>query len=108
MINTESLIVFRDTNLFEIRCKLWENLKDSEQIELKTPDKYIFTSVTQDSQNVEYFDYSLKLSDLNLLHWFFKLIEIEGNIEEIHYNSDISNFFSKNCNNKPTIIKKML
>lgn len=57
--------------------------------DFKPADYYSFSSVDRDAKLVEYYDYTLRLCDLNLIHWFFRMFEIEGNLEERLKNSEI-------------------
>jgi hypothetical protein len=70
---------------------IWLEAKNYPYYEnLKQPDSYVFISVTQEAKLTEYYDYSKRICDLKLFHLFFKLIEIQGNLEEKLINSDIS------------------
>ena len=70
---------------------IWKEAKNYPYYEiLKQPDSYVFTSVTQDAKSTEYYDDSKRICDLKLFHLFFKLVEVQGDIEEKLINSDIS------------------
>jgi hypothetical protein len=79
-------------SLFEVKSKLWDEINDkySNFFHFKTPNDYVFASITHEAQNIEFYDYALKLGDLKLLHWFFKLNEIEGNLEEKQLSANLS------------------
>lgn len=86
----------REASLADVRHKVWEevnklSMQNSGLSFLKKSiNDYIFTSVSQDAKNIEYYDYSKKLCDLKLFFTFFKLIEAHGNLEEKSFNSDLS------------------
>jgi hypothetical protein len=82
----------RESTLEEIRNKVWKELEKHPDLgaELKSPDNYVFSSVNQEANLVEYYDYSKKLSELKLFNYFFKLVENQGNIEEKLFNSHLS------------------
>lgn len=59
---------------------------------LHQPNRYIFKSVTLDSKVEEFYDETRRLCDLKLFHPMLKLVEPEGNREEMLINSDIGKF----------------
>lgn len=70
---------------------IWKEAKTYPFYEiLKQPDSYVFTSVTQDAKSTEFYDNSKRICDLKLFHLFFKLVEVQGDLEEKLINSDIS------------------
>jgi len=89
-----SLNCSRETTLNELKQMVWKEFKSfgsmDNHFDLKTPDNYIFTSVTQEAKTIEYFDLMKRLCDLRLFFPFFQLIEIQGNLEEKALNSDLS------------------
>lgn len=74
----------------ELRNLIWQEAKSYPYYEnLKQSDNYVFVSVTQEAKSTEYYDYSKRICDLKLFHLFFKLVEIEGDLEEKLIDSDI-------------------
>lgn len=70
---------------------IWQEAKNYPYYEnLKQQDNYVFVSVTQEAKSNEYYDYSKRICDLRLFHLFFKLVEVQGDLEEKLINSDIS------------------
>ncbi len=62
-----------------------------DQFDFKSPDDYILISISNQSEKLEFYDKNLKLSQLNLLHVFFKLVELDSiNLEEKVLNVDLS------------------
>jgi hypothetical protein len=85
----------RDQTLSDVRDKLWYEAKLLSKrvpsiMKLKPAEHYTFASVSQDAKDVEFFDYSKRLCELNLGFMFFKLVEIEGNMDEKAYNADLA------------------
>jgi hypothetical protein len=64
-------------------------------VKLKQMDSYLLVSVGQEAKLVEYYDYSKRLCDLKLFYTFFKIIEIEGDLQEKTFNSDLSKCWLK-------------
>ncbi len=63
--------------------------------ELKSPQNYLLSSVNRSAEEIEFLgnhDQQARLCDLDLLHYFFRVTEIEGNIEEKLYQADLSKF----------------
>ena len=75
--------------LNELKDTLWSEMCKY-SLPLKSKSNYTFSTVTSDAHVLEYYNYDLKLCDLNLLHWFFRVIEIQGNLEENKFKSDLS------------------
>jgi phosphatidylinositol-4,5-bisphosphate 3-kinase len=90
-----SLNCSREQTLADIKSKVWHEAKLLSKripsiMKLKPPENYAFMSVSQEAKDVEFFDYSKRLCDLNLAFMFFKLVEIEGDMEEKAFNSDLA------------------
>jgi hypothetical protein len=84
-----SLEFSRNASLSELKDRLWNELEKC-PLQLKSKNNYSLSTVTADAQIYEYYNLHLKLCDLNLLHWFFKIVEIQGNLEEKKFNADLS------------------
>ena len=56
---------------------------------LSQPSSYIFKSVTLDAKVEVFYDETRRLCDLKLFHPMLKLVEPEGNRDEMLINSDI-------------------
>lgn len=86
----------RETSLEEVRERVWSEAKKLRPVaanllnKLKPPENYLLVSVTHDAKPVEYFDYSKRLCDLKLFYTFFKVVEIQGNLQEKTYYSCLS------------------
>lgn len=73
-----------------VRKGLWQNLSKFAN-EFKSPDNYALSSVNHNAETIEFLNnHDEKISDLNLPHDFFRVTEIEGNIEEKLFQSDLS------------------
>lgn len=90
----------RETSLEDVRVRVWSeakkmrtNLSSSAIEKLKPVENYLLVSVTQDAKAVEYYDYSKRLCDLKLFYTFFKVVEIQGNLQEKTYYSNLSNYY---------------
>jgi hypothetical protein len=79
----------RNASLSEMRDTLWAELAKN-PFQLRSKNDFTFSTVTANAQVYEYYNMHLKLCDLNLLHWFFKIVEIQGNLEENKFNADLS------------------
>lgn len=87
----------RDSRLSKIKETLWQNLSKFAH-EFKSPENYTLSSVNRNAETVEFLsNHDEKLSDLNLVHNFFRVTEIEGNIQEKLFNSDLSMNYNKKC-----------
>lgn len=87
----DSLGVDRDVRLSNVRKTLWQNLSKFAN-DFKSPENYALSSVNQNAETVEFLNnHDEKLSDLKLPHSFFRVTEIEGNIEEKLFQADLSN-----------------
>lgn len=87
-----SLEFARETTLNEVRLKLWSEAKSVTFLfsKLKPIENYIFASVNQEAKMVEYYDNTKRLCDLKMFYTFFKIIEIQGNLQEKTFNSELS------------------
>jgi hypothetical protein len=86
--------------LLDLRCKLLTNVQNlinalknyefKSDFNLKSLEsEYIFVSISQDAKELEFYDLSKRLGDLNLFFPLFKLVKNEGNVEEKAYNCDL-------------------
>lgn len=87
----------RETTLDDVRQRVWSEAKKLRPAawlnKLKPAENYLLVSVTHDAKCVEYYDYSKRLCDLKLFYTFFKVVEIQGNLQEKTYYSYLSNHF---------------
>ncbi len=82
-----------------MKKKLWDHLKDNDftsLFDLKYMSNYVLASITQDLQEVEFYDNSTRLCDLKLFHWYFRLVELQENHEEKELNANISQLIGFN------------
>jgi hypothetical protein len=85
--------------LLNLKKKLWEYLKENNLttlFDLKYMSNYMLVSISQDSQEIEFYDNSIRLCDLKLFHWYFKLVEMEENHEEKELSAHISQLIGFN------------
>lgn len=91
-----TLEMSREALLSDVRARVCDEAKKCQPaaciVRLKSPEHYLFVSVTQDAKTVEYYDYSKRLCDLQLFYTFFKLVEVQGDLQEKTYNSSLSIF----------------
>ncbi len=84
----------RSSTLEDIKQKLWTCLNELSylnQFDFKSPDDYILVSISNQSEKLEFYDKNIKLSQLNLLHAFFKLVQLDSiNLEEKVLNVELS------------------
>ena len=91
-----SLEFEREVTLKAVRDKLWIEVKKCHYssagliAKLKSIDHYLLVSVSQDAKTVEYYDYSKRLCDLKLFYTFFRVVEIQGDLQEKTYYSNLS------------------
>ena len=63
----------------------------------------MLVSISQDSHEVQFYDNSTRICDLKLFHWFFKLVELEGNQEEKELNADLSKLVGFNIDDLKSV-----
>ena len=86
-----TILCSKETLLSDLRVLVWLEAKRLPYfVDLKPADNYVFSSVTQDAKCVEFYDDSKRICDLRLFYTFFKLNEVQGNLEENLINADIS------------------
>jgi hypothetical protein len=81
---------------------LWNILDKQSYLRLftfKAADQYVLSSVTIHSDLVEYYDTQVKLGQLNQIHYFFRLYEVDSlSLEEKVLNADLSKAVGFNLN----------
>jgi len=83
----------REITLRQLKTKVWEENKTYSLInnqQLKHADNYVFVSVTQEAKIIEYYDDEKRICDLKLFYVVFKLVEVQGDLIEKSFNSDLS------------------
>jgi phosphatidylinositol-4,5-bisphosphate 3-kinase catalytic subunit alpha/beta/delta len=83
----------REITLRQLKTKVWEENKLFSFInnqQLKHADNYVFVSVTQEAKIIEYYDDEKRICDLKLFYVVFKLVEVQGDLIEKSFNSDLS------------------
>jgi hypothetical protein len=95
-----------DATLKFIRDSLWQELNEKKAMTLFEPgskNNYTFLTVLFDSSIYEILNYDVMLCNLNLLHWFFQIVENKGDEEVIKYNASLGkeNLFLKNFTSLP-------
>lgn len=81
----------RESTLNDVRRTLWEEARSYPMNKtLKSTDSYIFTSISQEAEEVEFYDYTKPLCDLKLFHPFFRLVDAPENIEQRTFEFDLN------------------
>jgi hypothetical protein len=88
-----SLDFNRETTLKEIRRQLYKIIETDFDLHISPTDNYIFTSINEEAENVEFYDYNKKFSELKVFGElaFFKLVKNEGDVSEKLLNHELSN-----------------
>ncbi len=88
-----SLDFNRETTLKEIRRHLYKVIETELDLHISPTDSYTFTSINEEAEFVEFYDYKKKFSELKLFGdvAFFKLIKNEGDVSEKLSNLELSN-----------------
>ena len=83
----------RETTLNEVKLKVWEEnrkYKFVNEDHFKSIENYIFVSVSQEAKLIEYYDNDRRICDLKLFYAAFKLLEVQGDLVEKAFNSNLS------------------
>ena len=72
---------------------MYEKALKEFDLTLNTSDKYIFSSINEEANYVEFYDYERKFSELKIFQEtpFFKLVKNEGDVKEKLINLELSN-----------------
>jgi phosphatidylinositol-4,5-bisphosphate 3-kinase len=82
----------RELSLGQLKTKLWEENKKYIFINnehLKLADNYVFVSVTEEAKIIEFYDNEKRICDLKLFYAMFKLVEVQGDLIEKAFNSNL-------------------
>lgn len=94
-----TLDINKESCLSEVKEKLWSKAKNEVLFRLlNDPKSYIFVGVTIDAIVEEFYDECKRLCDLRLFQPFLKLVEPQGDKEEMKLNNIISATIGKAVN----------